>query len=803
MRLAKDVLYALRMFARNPGFAAVAVVTLGLGIGMSVAVWSVVDAVLIDPLPLPDSERLVELRTMDPGHEGNGFPSTSPDFRDWAERNQGFEAMAATFRENLSLTGGDAPERILGARVSATFFDVVGVAPSLGRNFRPEEDRPGDDQVVVLSHRLWHRRFAADEGILGTTLVIDGRPRVVVGVMPEGFSFPGRTEAWLPIAFDWGREDRGRGYVVPYGRLLEETTLEEAQADLDRIAAWQQSQYPDSNEGVWVRAVPAKQMVVGDVRPALLVLLAAVVGVLLIAAGNVAILLSVRMEARRREVAMRQALGAHRSRLAQLLLTESTLLAIAGGALGVLLAHWVTRLVTLNFAQFIPHSSGVGVDLEVLVFAAGLSIGVGLMVGMMTVARSREASITERLRDADRNVAGGRRAVGTALMAAEIAVSVVLVAGATLLGRTFLNLMNVDPGFDSEGVLSLEVALGGDRYEDESERISFLARTLSEIESLPGVASVGTVYPLPLQGRLISAYPFVEGASDPNSPEQTLVHQRFVSPGYLDTVGLRLVNGRFIEPSDGADAPTVVVVNESFVRLLVPEGDAIGRRLTKDSDPGDPEAGWATIVGVVGDVRHRHLAVGGDPEMYLPVAQNAFPWVTFVVRGRGEASALAAPVRAAIERVDPELPVFNVHPLADVVLGSMGRTRLLTSLVTLFAAVALALAGIGVFSVVSYSVGRRVREVAIRMAIGASREEVLGLVLRQGLAPVAFGAALGIAGGLAVMRLLASELYGVAANDPTTHVAAALIMVAVAVLATWFPAWRAARIEPMTVLGTD
>jgi len=802
MTLAKDARHALRMFARTPGFTLVAVVTLGVGIGMSVAVWSVVDAVLIDPLPVPDSARLVELRTMDPGHVGRGFPSTSPDYREWAERNQSFEAMAATFRENVSLTGGDEPERISGTRATATFFDVVGVTPSLGRAFRPEEDQSSDDLVVVLSHGLWQRRFAADAGVLGTTVTLDGRPRVVVGVMPEGFSFPGDTEAWLPMAFDWSQEHRGRGYVVPYGRLRDGVTLEEAQADLDRIAAWQQRQFPDTNEGVWVRAVPAKEMVVGDVRPALLVLLAAVTGVLLIAVGNVAILQSVRTVARRREVALRQALGARRSRLVRQLLTESTLLALAGGVLGVLLAYLATRLVSLGFAPFVPRRGEIGVDLDVLVFAVVLSLAVGLMVGSVTVVRTRDERIMARLRETDPAVVG-RRPAGTALIVAEIAVSVVLVAGAALLGRTFLNLMGVDPGFDGEGVLSLEVTLTADRYRDASDRVAFLQRATAEIESLPGVASVGTVYPLPLQGRLISAYPFVEGLSDPESAEQTLVQQRFASPGYLETVGLRLVEGRFLEPSDVADAPAVVVVNESFVRRLVPDGDAIGRRLTKDLDPEDPAASWATIVGVVEDVRHRDLAVGGDPELYLPVAQNALPWVTFVVRGRGDAPALAAPVRTAIRRVDPDLPVFNVRPLRDVIVDSIAGTWLLTSLVTLFAAVALALAGVGVFSVVSFSIGRRVREVAIRMAIGASRQEVLGLVLRQALAPVALGAALGVTGGMAVMRLLASELYGVAAHDPTTHLGAATVLVAVGVLATWLPARRAARIDPMTVLRTE
>lgn len=804
MTLFKDAVFAGRMVARNFVFAAVAVVTLGIGIGMSVAVWSVVDAVLIDPLPYPDSDRLLQIRRSEPGRIPRGAPMSAFDCRDLAERNHSLEAVAATFRENVNLTGGSSPERVAGSWVSAPFFEVIGISPRIGRGFRAEDDVYGGDLVAVLSHSLWQRRFDGDSEVLGNSIMVNGRPHVVVGVAPVGFSFPDDTELWLPLALDWENEDRGHGWLTAYGRLRQGLTLKAARSDLDQLADQLRQEHPDTNEDRGFRAVQVKQDLVGPVTPSLLVLLASVTCVLLIAAANVTILMSVRAVARQREAALRQALGACRGQLVRLLMVESVLLALVGGAVGLVLAYWSVRFVDARFGELIPRSGGVGIDPGVLVFALLVSVATGLLVGVVPAMRSREDRIMARLREAERSVASRGPAVGTALVVAEIALAVVLLAGSVLLIRTFVNLLQVDPGFDSQRVLIGEVALTSERYAEESDLLEFYGRSVDEIAAIPGVAAVGTIYPLPLHGRQVTTSVDVEGVPPAGSLAlQPLVSLRFASPGYREAAGLRLIAGRFLDPSDTADAPSVAVVNQSFVRELMPGGDAVGRRITGE-DPEDPDAEWGTVVGVVEDVRHRDLAEDAGPEMYLPVAQVAFDWAVFVVRAEhGSAVELAAPVQEAIHRIDPELPVFNVQPWIEIVNRSLARTRFVTAILVLFAATGLALSGVGVFSVVSYSVGRRVREMAIRKALGGSQAAVVKLVMRQGLTPVCAGLGLGLLSSLAAMRLLASRLYGIDAHDFSTHIGTALLILAIAVLATWLPARRATRVEPMTVLRNE
>jgi putative ABC transport system permease protein len=802
--LINDTRFAFRSLLRTPGFSTVAVLTLGLGIGMSVAVWSVIDAVLIESLPYPDADHLVEIRMTQPERGPDAYPMSALDYLVYVERNRTFEAMAATFRENLNITGGSLPERVPGAWVSAAFFDVMGVPPQLGRAFRSEEDVPGSDLVAVISHGLWQRSFGARSNVLGDTVVVNGRPHVVVGVAPEGFAFPSDTELWLPIAIEPETEDRAHGWVVPVGRLRSDVLMDDARIDLENIAEWMKREYPDSNANRTVDVSPLKESIVGGVRSSLLVLLAAVACVLIIAAANATILLSVRTAARQRELAVRLALGSSSGQLVRLVMVESVVLALCGGAVGLVIALWGTKLVALRFAEFIPRNSSLGFDAGVLGFAVLLSVAVGLAAGVLPAIRSREDRIMVQLREADRSVAGGSSKVGTAMVVTEIALSVVLLAGAVLLGRTFVNLLQVDPGFESDRVLTAEVSLTDERYDEETARIDFYRRAVGEIGSIPKVEAVGTVYPLPLFGRRISTRSYVEGAPPPGSDAQRpLVELRFVSPGYLEAAGLHLVAGRFVEESDTLDSPAVVVVNESFVRQLVPHGGPVGRRAT-GWDPADPEAEWETIIGVVRNVRHIDLADDAGPEMYIPVTQAAFEWATFVVRTSSDsATELANPIREAIKRVDPELPVFNVQTMTNVVNSSLARTSIVTALLALFAAVGLALASIGVFSVVSYSVGRRVREVAVRMALGGTPRRVVALIMRQGLIPVVVGLFLGATAALTFTRVLTSRLYGIAAHDPLTYVGVAFLILAIAALAVWIPARRAAHVEPMTVLRSE
>ena len=804
MTLVRDTRFALRTIVRNPGFSAVAILTLGLGIGMSVAVWSVVDAVLIEPLPYPDADQLVVIGLTLPEHGTTGYPMSALDFLDYAERNQSFEAMAATFRENLNITGGTSPERVSGARVSASFFDVMGITPQQGRAFRAEEDAPGRDLVAVISHGLWQHRFGGAMDVLGDSVVVNGRSHTIVGVTPEDFSYPGGTEIWLPIAIEPETENRAHGWVRPVGRLLPNVRTAAARADLETINQWIQREYRDSEAGRIVALESLKETIVGNIRPSLLILLAAVACVLLIASANVTILLSVRTAARQRELAMRHALGANRGHLVRLVMVESVVLALAGGTVGLVLAHWGTKLMGLRFAELIPRSGDLGFDAGVFGAAVAISVTVGLLAGVLPAIRSREDRIMLQLRESDRSVSGGSSAVSIAMVVAEIALSVVLLAGAVLLIRTFINLMHVDPGFESERMMTAEVALTDERYAEDADRVEFYRRAIEEIGSIPQVEAVGTVYPLPLFGRRVSTRSYVEGAPVPeNEAQRPLVELRFVSPGYFEAAGLHLVAGRFVEESDTTDSPAVVVVNETFVRLLVPHGDPVSRRTT-GWDPDDPEAQWETIVGVVGDVRHINLAEGTGPEMYIPVAQSAFEWATFVVRSKTDsADVLANPMREAIQRLDPELPVFNVQPMTRVVDRSLARTSIVTALLLLFAAVGLALAGVGVFSVVSYSVGQRVREVAIRMALGGTTRKVVALIMRQGLAPVTGGLIVGAATALVLTRVLTSRLFGVAAHDPLTYSGTAFLVFFIAALAVWLPARRAARVEPMKVLRTE
>jgi predicted permease len=800
----KDTRFALRSLLRSPAFSLVTILTLGLGIGMSVAVWSVVDAVLIEPLPYPDAHRLVTIGETLPNLGSTGYPMSALDYLDYAERNRTFESMAAVFRDNLNITGGSLPERVKGAYVSAGFFDVLKSPPQFGRAFRTEEDASGGDPVAVISNRFWQSRFGGREEVLGAALIVNGRPHEVVGVAPEGLAFPPGAEVWLPIAIEPAEEDRAHGWVTPIGRLRPDVRLADAQADLERINEWIEQEHGGTEQGRIVALQPLKERIVGDARTSLLVLLAAVACVLLIATANSTILLSMRTTARQRELAMRHAIGAGRWRLVRLVMIEGIILALSGGAIGLALASWCIHLIELRFSQLIPRSGGIGIDAGILGAAILVSVSAGLLAGFLPAIRSREERIMVQLRETERGTTTGSSAVGSAMVVAEIALSVVLLAGAVLLVRTSINLLRVNPGFDSDRVMTAEIALAGERYSEDAARSEFYRRAVEEIESIPGVHKVGTVYPLPLFGRRISTRSYVEGAPAPGpESERPLVELRFVSAGYLQAAGLHLVAGRFFNQSDNAGSPSVVVVNESFVRQLIPHGQPVGRRTT-GWDPADPEAQWETIVGVVRNVRHVNLAEDTGPEMYIPVDQQPFEWATFVVRAQSRAAdVLANPIREAIQRVDPELPVFNVQTMTEVVSRSMVRTSVLTAVLALFAAVGLALAGIGVFSVVSFSVGRRVKEVAIRMAVGGTPDEVVTLIVRQGLIPVSIGILLGAASALGFTRILISRLYGITAHDPLTYAGVAFLILAIAALAAWLPARRAARVEPMTVLRTE
>ncbi len=470
---ARDFRVALRSLARTPAFTTIAVLTLGLGIGLWVSVWSVVDTVLVEDLPYPDADRLVEIRSTQPERHNIGYPMSALNYLDLVARQKSFDSIAATFRENLNLTGGSSPERVSGAWVTAGFFNVLGILPEMGRGFTADEDAPGRDLVAVISQGLWQNRFNASQTAIGETIIVNGHPHVIVGVAARGFAFPKDTELWIPMAIDPGTEDRTNGRVIGYGRLRPDVSITDARSDLEHIADRLRNEHPEVNSGRSFGIEQLRDQIIGNVRSSLLVLLGAVGCVLLIASANVAILLSVRTAARRRELAVRQALGARRSQLVRLVMVESVLLALGGGTIGLVLAHWGTRLLRLRLADLIPRIEGLGVDVGVFAVAIGLSLAVGLLVGLQPAMRSRDTDIMARLRASDRSVVGGSSRLGTVMVIAEIALAVVLLVGAVLLTQTFLNLLHVDPGFESDRVLTAEVALAGERYSEEADRIDF------------------------------------------------------------------------------------------------------------------------------------------------------------------------------------------------------------------------------------------------------------------------------------------------------------------------------------------
>jgi putative ABC transport system permease protein len=800
----KDIRFGLRTLAKSPGTTLAALIALALGIGANSAIFSVVSGVLLNPLPYPQPDQLVVVMMKNPQAGFPRFTVSVPDYEDFRRQSRSFQGLAAISAGRFNLTGGDRPEALQGAAVSADFFHTLRMEPVLGRGFRPEEERPGGERVAVLSDGLWRRRFGADPGIIRRAVILDGDSYAVIGVAPPGFDLPAKRDIWLPLTVDPAKENRGAHYLRVVGRLKPGVALQQARTEMTEIAGRLEHQYPDTNTGWGTLVIPLAELQVENIRTALLILLIFVSFVLLIACADVANLLLARVAAREREIALRAALGADRARLVRQMLTETLLLFLAGGLVGLLLAYWGVRaLIALN-PDGIPRSQEVRLDGRVLLFTLAVSLATGLLFGLVPALAGTGRRLGEALKEGGRAVAGGVRGrlVRDALVLAQVALTLVLLLGAGLLIQSFARLRAVDPGFRPQGVLTARLDLPQTKYPDPQRQVVFYRGLLERVRTLPGVEQAGFLFPLPFGGSDMVLAFSVAGrpAPPPNAVPSTNV--RTATPGAFRALGIPLRRGRLFDERDNESGMRVLLVNETMAAQVWPNEDPLGKRLTFE-DTKDPKAHWYTVVGVVGDVRHQSLGEEAGSEAYWPQFQDPITSATLVVRGAGDPGRLTGPIRAAVRAFDPDLPLDKVTPLSEVVAASLAQSRFKAVLLALFAGLALVLAMVGVYGVVSYTVTQRTHEIGIRMALGAQREQVLRLVVRQGMTQVLIGLALGLAGGWFASRFLAGQVYGLSATDPLTFVAVPLGLAAVALLANYLPARRATRVDPLAALRQD
>jgi len=799
----QDLRYGFRMLLRKPSFTAVAALALALGIGANTAIFSVVNAVLLEPLPYRDADRLVMVW-------GNNLPKgatidlVSPgDLAEWKAQNHVFEDLAGSRDASYSLTGMGEPESIFGYRFAANFFHVLGVNALLGRTFLPEEDRPGSDKVVVLSHRLWQRRFGGDPGVIGKSITLSGAPYTVIGIMPPGFSHPRGAELWTPLALDPSlMNNRQRRFLRVAARLKPGVTREQAQKEMDGIAARIAAQYPETNAGEGVNVV--KLEYIGDARTPLLVLLGAVGFVLLIACANVANLLLVRAAARQKEIAIRTALGASRLRLVRQFLTESVLLSLFGGALGLLLAFWsvgpMRALFQSNIENFnLPKVEAIPVDGRALGFSLLLSLLTGVIFGLLPALQASKPDLNLTLKESggSSTVSARGRRFRDLLVVAEIALALMLLIGAGLMIKSFLRLQQGDLGLNPKNVLTMQVMLPQYKYPDAQKRLAFLQGVLQRVETLPGVQSVGAINFLPLSGFWGTASFSIEGRPLPKPGEEPGADNRVITPHYLRAMGIRLVRGRDFTERDREGAPQVAIINETLARRYWPSEDPIGKRLNL-GEANNPS--WWEIVGVAGDVKAFGLEQETHADLYRPFLQVPFPLIAFTIRTAADPMRLAAAVRQEIWTVDKDQPVFKVLTMEQLASDSVTFRRVSMLLLGFFAAVALVLAATGIYGVMAYAVTQRTHEIGIRLALGARTQDVVSMILRQGMLLALIGVAIGLAASLALTRVMSSLLYGVSATDPLTFIGISALLVGIALLACYLPARRATQVDPMVAL---
>jgi predicted permease len=798
--LLQDLRYGARMLMKTPGFTLIAVMTLALGIGATTTLFSFVNGILLRPLPYHDSENLVLVNEVS-AKRGSMGGISFPNLLDWRAQNQVFTGIAAWGTGGYTLTGNGDPEQLSGSGISYNTFEVLGVSPLLGRTFQQDEDRPEHDLVVILSHGLWERRFGARAEIIGQRITLNNRSRVVIGVMPPGFRFPEIAELWIPLALDtrrWTRTDHGLGCIA---RLKPGVTLDAARADMNVVARRIEEQNPVTNEGMGVTLTPLHEGLVTGYRRALLILLGVVALVLLIACANLANLSLARASARQKEVAIRAALGAGRRRIFLQLLTESLLLGVIGGALGLGLAFLGIDLLLAAIPIDLPFWMKLNVDNRVLFFSAGIALLTGLVFGTVPALQASNVDLNETLKEGGRSASGAsQHRLRHLLVIAEVGLSLILLFGAGLMMRSFLRLQQVKPGFDPQNVLTMRMNLPGSKYDTPEKRRSFYNEFFERAGALPGVQAIGGTTNPPLLGTwgrslTVEGYPVLSVGQAP------LINHHVITPNYLKAIGIPILAGRDFNETDTPDGLKVTIIDERLAREYWPNQSPLGKRVRYG--PPENNEPWQTIVGVVGNVKNESLSLTQGKSVYIPYAQRTFGSIGIAVRATISPENLAEAIRRQVKEMDPNVPLANVRTMNEVISRSVWQPRLYTILFGVFAGLALLLAAVGIYGVMAYSVAQRTHEIGIRLALGAQRRDVLRLVVGQGMKLVAAGTVIGMTGALALSRLMRSLLYEISPTDSVTFGSVATLLGIIALLACYIPARRAAKVDPLIAMRTD
>ena len=797
----QDVRFGVRMLLKNPGFSFIAVLALALGIGANTAIFSVVNGVLLRPLPFPEAERLVWFDGVNPARGITESSLSLPDYLDWRNQTEAFESTTAFIEGSAILSSEDSePERVPRGVVTAGFFPTIGVQPVQGRALLPEDEVSGREPVAVLSYGLWQRRFGANPNVVGSRITLSGRSVTVVGVMPAGFDYPAQAQVWSALKTDSSDERRDNRYLQVVARLKPMATLAQAQAQIDTLSSRLGQQYPETNGGWTARLTGLQDWTTREVRTSLLLLLGAVGFVLLIACANVANLLLARASARRKEIALRTALGAGRRRIIRQLLTESLVLSFIGGAFGLALSFFLTDLLVAISPADVPRLGEIELDARVLGFTAGVVGLVGLLFGLAPALQASKTDHNDALKEGGRGSTQGRgqNRVRVLLVVSEIALSLLLLIGSGLLIKSFVLLRDVDPGFDAENVLTMRISLPAVRYAKPEQQANFYRDLTERVKALPGVEAAGATVSLPLGGSNFSVGRSFVREGRALTTENSIDTDYFVAtPDYFKTMRIPVKTGRAFTERDTVETPPVVLINETLARRVFPGEDPIGKRLTVWRD----EKFAREIIGIVGDVKSSRLDAETGSQIYVPYAQDA-AWggLSLAVRTKGEPEMLAAGVRGAALAIDKNLPAYDIKTMGDVLAASVANNRLVVLLFGVFALFALLLASIGIYGVIAYSVAQRTHEIGIRLALGAQTTDVLRLIVTQGMTLALIGVSVGVAGSLAATRVMRSLLYGVSATDPLIFIGVSLLLTVVALLACFIPARQAMKVDPMVAL---